>query len=555
MPTKKKSTDKTKKNNSKIAKDKGPKDYCNILDKLHKEQDGPELVNALAELCLTNIFTQRARTKKGIRPRTFMYAPGMNKSADALKRQMFIGFYSKEGLAKIAKKDDPMVYNMLGEGYKVEIKSNAVHINGSKIEKELPSANGMLLIISDPLKPGKMRGGGKTYKVRGSKTVDHPILKKEVVFYDDLSGLSGLNLRWNILENYRRMWPLYDWSLYDDFNYYNWAYSSLISYLSTAVPNFYTLYEPYPDPLVGLESLLQYRMLDTGGYWLPDSLLQAFVASPYWLTTDPKVIEKAKIYLGGGGRHQDMKGGLGGIGWPIIKQDTVIIENYINPFKMSLEKVLKDPKIPEQKKRMYVIDIYKKLENDDEFRGKEGRNVMKRVGSQIHMVSLGRHLDAFLTYNIRNYLAMPMSGGKSEEITGGGGEFTIYSPSLFDEIRCLFGTVKYPDLVDLILQPKLTSGYRFGMDFINKFCLSPYCLYVAGLSKNLGKTTLKSPYIPRANFKTLGYTPPKKDSVLITTGDSDEPEIGTGSETVIGTTASGLNTDASAMGDLMKGWF
>lgn len=537
----------TKKNNSK--KSKGPKNYCNILDNLHKTKVGPEITNILAELCLTNIFTQRARTKKGMRPRTFMLASDMTKTADSLKRHMFIGFYSKEGLAKIAKKDNPMIYNMLGEGYKVDVKNNTIHINGSKVEKEIPASNGMMLILDTHLKAGKKNGkmkGGSTYKVRGSK-VEHPILKKKVVFYDDLSSLSGLDLRWNILENYRRMWPLYDWSLYDDFNYYNWAYASLIAYLSEQIPNFYTLYEPFPDPLVGLETLLQYRMLSNNYYWIPDSLLQGFVNSPYWLTTDPQIIEKAKIYLGGGGRHKDMQGG----GSPIIRQDTIVIENYVRPFRESLEKVLKDVNIPEQKKRMYIVDIYKKLENDDEFRGKEGRNIMKRIGSQIHMVSLGRHLDAFLTCNIRNYLAMPMNGGESEEIRGGANEFTIYSPSLFDEIRCLFGTVKYPDLVDLILQPKLTSGYRFGMDFINKFCLSPYCMYVAGLSKSLAQTTLKTPYIPRANFQTLGYVSPKKDTVSITTSNGTE-SVSVGTE-ISASPGSGLETDASKMGDLLKG--
>ena len=559
MPNKKKSSNNKPKTTS-------PKNYCNILDNLYKTDNGPELTSALADLCLTNLFTQRAHTKKGSRPRTFMLAPGMKQTADDFKRHMFVGYYPKQGLAKIAKKSDPMIYNMLGEGYKINIKNNEIHINGSKVEKEIPgSSNGMILIIDEPLKAGvkdnKMKGGddSTTYKVKGTKIVKHPILKKKVIFYDDLTSLSGLDLRWNILENYRRMWPLYDWSLYDDFNYYNWAYASLIAYLSDNIPNFYTLYEPFSDPLVGLESLLQYRMLGSNGYWIPDSLLQSFVSSPYWLSTDPKIIEKAKIYLGGGGRHYDnIKGGkMDGGMMPIIRQDTVVIENYMRPIKESLQNVLKDMNIPEQKKRMYIVDIYKKLENDDEFRGKEGRNIMKRIGSQIHMVSLGRHLDAFLTCNIRNYLAMPMNGGESEEIKGGAGSssFTVYNPSLFDEIRCLFGTVKYPDLVDIILQPKLNSGYRFDMDFINKFCLSPYCLYVAGLSKSLAETTLKTPYIPRANFKTLGYVPPRKSNVVISTGNNNNnTNISTDTKIISTESSSGINTNPNKMSDLLKGF-
>jgi len=518
MASKKSNSKKTKKTNGKNGKKSNNKNekkhtYCNILDNLYKTPDGPEIVQALADMCLTNIFTGRAQTKKGARPRTFMMASGMTKKIDEYKRHMFVGYYNKEGLSMKAKSDDPLIYNMVGDAFKVEVKNNDIHIGNSKLEKEIPgSSNGMILVIDKPLKVSKggeiLLGGNVSYTVTDEEVI-HPILQKKIVFYDDVTGLTGLDLRWNILEHYRRMWPLHDWSLYGDFNYYNWAYASLVAYLNEQVPNFFTLYEPFPDPLVGLESLLQYRMLNNRGYWVPDSLLQGFVQSPFWLSADPKIIEKARIYLGGGGVLRDE---LSGGQLPLMRQDIALMEAYIKPFKEELAEILKDINIPEQKKRMYIVDIYKKIENDDEFRGKEGRNIMKKIGSQIHMVSLGRHLDAFLTYNIRNYLYRPMSLGGGD-IIGGDGEFNIYSPSLFDEIRCLFGTVKYPDLVELILQPTLTSNYRFGMDFINKFCMSPYCLYVAGLNKNLADITLSSPYIPRVNFQTMGYVPPKVTEV------------------------------------------
>lgn len=537
---------------SKKSAQKKDKNYCNILDNLYKLDDGKEIMNTLAELCLTNMFTHKAHTKNNkVRPKTFMMNKSMGKKTDDFKRSLFIGFYSKEGLAKIAKKDEPMIYNILGEGYKVVVKNNEIHIGSSKIKKEIPASNGMLLVLDSPLKSGtkKMKGGSTTYKVRGSSNlqVKHPLLERKIVYYDDLNPLRGINLRWNILEHYRRQWPVYDWTLTDDFNYYNWAYASLITYLTEQIPNFFTLYEPFPDPLIGLESLLQYRLLDTSGYLIPDSLLLGFYNSPYWLSTDPSIIDKAKVYLGGESHHK--KGG--GFGLPIIYQDTVVIEDYMKPYKDSLRNVLKDANIPERKKRMYIVDIYKKLENDDEFRGNEGRNIMKRVGSQIHMVTLGRHLDAFMTYNIRNYLSLPMSGGKSEEIKGGGGEYSLYNPSLFDEVRCLFGTAKYPDLVDLVLQPNLDSGYRFGMDFINKFCLSPYCLYVSGLSKNLGLTTLKTPYIKRAHFKNLGYKQPNKDTVVIRTKTPTTPTI-TPTTATVSTSSSGTKTDSAQMAYLLQ---
>jgi hypothetical protein len=547
MSTKKKSNGKkTKTKNNNKGSQKKKHSYCNILDNLYKTEDGPEIVQTLADICLTNIFTGRAHTKKGDRPRTFMLASGMNKKVDDFKRHMFVGYYAKDGLSKKANSDDPMIYNMIGDGFKVEIKNNDIHIGNAKVEKEIPSHNGMILVISEPLKVSKggeiLLGGNKkvTYTVKDEEELIHPILQKKVVFYDNPFNLTGMDLRWNILEHYRRMWPLYDWSLYDDFNYYNWAYASLIAYLSEQIPNFYTLYEPFPDPLVGLENLLQYRLLDKSGYWMPDSLLQGFVQSPYWLSSDPKIIEKAKIYLGGEARRGNNDELKGGISIPIINQDLIIIQNYLKPFKEELNKILSDVNIPEQKKRMYIIDIYKKIENDDAFRGKDSRNVMKKIGSQVHLVSLGRHLDAFLTYTIKNYITMPMTiGGKSKEIIGGGGSFSVYSPSLFDEIRCLFGNVKYPDLVDLILQPTLTSGYRFNMDFINKFCLSDYCLYVAGLNKSLADTTIPSPYIRRVNFESMGYVPPKNNQPIEVVGDVTD----------VGSVPSGpsIQTDASKM--------
>lgn len=541
MASKKKSSKKSKNNDNKKSKKHS---YCNILDNLYKTEEGPEIVQALADMCLTNIFTSKARTKKSTKPRpkTFMLCPNMSKKTDNFKRHMFIGFYSKQGLSKIAEKEEPIIYNMLGEGFKVEIKNNVIHIGSSKVIKEIPgSSNGMILVLDSQLKNSKggkilLGGNNVSYTVKDEEIV-HPILQKKIVFHDDLSGLSGMDLRWNILENYRKMWPLYDWSLYDDFNYYNWAYSSLIGYLSEQVPNFYTLYEPFADPLVGIESLLQSRMTNNRGYWIPDSLLQGFVQSPYWLSSDPRIIEKAKIYLGGNAirNNDELKGG----NLPLIYQDIVVINKYLQPFKNELEKVLQDVNIPEQKKRMYIIDIYKKIENDDAFRGKESRNIMKKIGSQIHLVSLGRHLDAFLTYTIKDYLTLPMKAGKSEKIISGGGEYTVYNPSLFDEIRCLFGNVKYPDLVELILQPKLSSGYRFNLDFINKFCLSPYCMYVAGLNKNLEDTTLKSPYIRRVNFQTMGYVPSSNEYNI--KGELTEEELS--SEL----TGDNVKTDANKM--------
>jgi len=509
-----------------MNKDESERNYCNILDLLAK--DGQlDLIQLLGKLCLISLFTGRSKTQKGFRSKTFMLMPvaaikkiAKMKDDDAkevIKRHIFLGVHTMETLKE---KSGKTLFSMTKDNF--EIGTGGKSIGDVKVKGEITGANnGIILKIGSMLpetdkvqrkeqdapKSGgskrrtrrtrktrtrKMRGGGLTVNY-----ITHPLLSGDINYRQNLNSLSGIDLRWNMLEHHRRKWPLMHWDISDNYNHYAWAYASLILYLRESIPDFYSVYEPFTDPVVGLEHLLQYRLVNSNKYLLSDSILHGWNNSKYWLLSDPVILKEAQLYTLGGGKPE-MSGGLGHC-VPITQQSQTIINAYRQPYLSSMLEVLDNKKISEQDKRMYIVDVYKQIETDDKFRDSRSRKLYKKLDSDLWLVTLGTHLDAYLTHTSIKLINKPFAGGKN--IKGGSsGKITM-----FDEFKCAFGSLGYRNMVDLVLQPQLTSGYRFSLDFFKNFCTSPFCIYVAGLNKPLHRTTLKSPYVKRRGYTDYAY--------------------------------------------------
>lgn len=517
------------------------RNYCNILDIL-SDKGYDNLVVIMAKHCMSSLLTKRMRTKDGKQKnRTFAVPPKKEidkiakmKKEDAknvLKRHIFPGDHPVSSL-----KDGYTLFNMVKDNYEVSVKNGKASLSGVNIIGEIPSGtkgafNGTILMLDAvlPETEKKQRSNNKTSskttKKRETKKggarrsdskklfggngtivsyISHPLLTGEIDYNPNLSGLSGIDLRWNILEHYRRKWPLEQWNVFDDYNYYAWAYASLILYLREKITDFYSVYEPYVDPIVGLEHLLQYRLVNTNRYLLSDSMLHDWIRSKYWLVSDPVILNEANLYTLGGGK-KEMSGGVVEINIPITQRSEVIINAYRQPYLSSLMEVLENKNISEQDKRLYLIDVYKQIETDDKFRDERSRKLYKKIDTDLWLVTLGNHLDAYLSHISMKLMSTPFAGGKKNNVKGGNGTY-YYMPTLYDEFKCAFSSSGPKNLVNLILQPHLNTGHSFSLEFLRNFCTSPYCLYVAGLKYPIQETTLKLPYIKRRNYTDYGIS-------------------------------------------------
>ena len=521
------------------------RNYCNILDVL-SDKGYDKLVVIMAKHCMTSLLTKKMHTKDGkFKNRTLAVPPKKEidkiskmKKEDAkniIKRHIFPGDHTIESL-----KDGYTLFNMLKDNYEISVKNGKASLSGVKITDEIPSGpngafNGTILILDGLLpetekKQRTSKKGGRKKMLGGTdfnvvSYISHPLLTGDINFSPKLSGLSGIDLRWNILEHYRNKWPVNQWNIFDNYNYYSWAYASLILYLRDKIIDFYSVYEPFADPIVGLEHLLQFRQVNTNSYLLSDALLHDWIKSKYWLVSDPIIIEEANLYTLGGGK-KELTGGLTEIDIPITQRTDVIINAYREPYLSSLIEVLDNNKISEQDKRLYIIDVYKQIETDDKFRDERSRKLYKKIDSDLWLVTLGTHLDAYLSQISIKLMSKPFAGGKKN--IKGGNTKNFYMPTLYDEFKCAFSSSGPKNLVNLILQPHLKSGYTFSLDFLRNFCTSPYCLYVAGLKYPIHKTTLKNPYITRRGYTDYGFPVEEKSkkaskSIFIEAGPEKVP--------------------------------
>jgi hypothetical protein len=488
--------------------------YCNILDVL-SDKGYDKLVVLMTKHCMSSILTKKMNKKRG---RTLIVPPVKDISKldnkDGIKAHIF------NMTCDLGKLKDKSKVHSMNTTYDVEVKGKTVKIGGATVKLLAEANNGVILQASGVLKgtkkeapkksskgtkkeaPKKSSKGGANMRLLGGtgfkamQYVEHPILTDDIPFSVSLSGLSGIDLRWNILEHYRRKWPAELWSPMEDYNFYSWAYSSLVLYLRDRMSDFFSVYEPFVNPIVGLEHLLQYRLVNSNKYLVSDSILHDWIASPYWLASDPILIKEANLYtLGGGAKEAEMDGGT----IPIIMRSSNIINSFLGPNITAMIAMMDNPEVTEQQKRAYIIDNYMAIESDDKFRSSKSRKLYRKLDSDLYIATLGTHILAYLTEQSTKLMLTPAMGG-------GGGDSIVMNPynTAFHETLCAFGSLGPRNVVNTFLQPSLTSNYMFPLSVVKKFCTSPYCLYVAGLKHPLHKTTLKSPYIKRTTYTDFG---------------------------------------------------
>ena len=367
--------------------------YCNILDVL-SDNGYDKLVILMTKHCMSSILTKKMKKERG---RTLVVPPVKDISKldnkDGIKAHIF------NMTCDLSKLQDGSKIHSMNTTYDVEVKGKTVKIGGATVKLLAEANNGVILQASGVLKgtkkeiPEKSSKGGKLYGGSVMQYVEHPILTNDIPFSSSLSGLSGIDLRWNILEHYRRKWPAELWSPMEDYNFYSWAYSSLVLYLKDRITDFYSVYEPFVNPMVGLEHLLQYRLVNSNKYLVSDSILHDWISSPYWLASDPIIIKEANLFTLGGGK-KEMDGGSAFL--PIIMRSSNIINSYLSPYHTAVANVMDDANIKEEKKRFYIEDVYAAIEDDDKFRSSKSRKLYRKLDSELYMATLGTHILAFL---------------------------------------------------------------------------------------------------------------------------------------------------------------
>lgn len=501
----------------------GENKYCTVLDLATKEND--KLFGILSSACMSSILSKRLHVKDQPDIKlTFLMPPdkvitswqkqGKSQIANIIKRHIVRFSYT---IDKLKERTTP-IGTLARESYPVTTKSGKVHIGNAEVLSEITEANnGTILKISDQLDPGTKSAsapgpeqpGKKTGKKSAKKTgkkakaveemtggqppfdlidiIGHPFLNGSLVYYDDLSALSGMALRWNILEHYRRKWPLSAFPIGTDHNYYYWLYSSLVLYLKSTIPDFYLTYDPCVDPIIGVEQLLQARITGAN-YLISDSYLLDWYRSKYWLMSDPLLLSSVGTYLMSGGKNDPTSTGGDPDKTLVYLHGHKTERNVIDPIVANLNKILDNAMIPEQKKRLYVVETFKEIETGDSFRPASATKLYKKVDSDYYyLVPAMMQIQAFLTAELMPTMVMPMVGGNKKkygDISGGlymkGGGLSIvidkYEPTKFDEFACTFFNGSPKDVIYSILQPKKARDYRFKLDLVKQFVNSPFFL-------------------------------------------------------------------------------
>lgn len=537
------------------------RNYCNILDLLEKDGQS-DLVVLIARLCMTSLMANKQKTKDGkMVAKTFLLPPSSDvkklmkmdaeDAKEIIKRHLFLNVHPME---KLAERNGKQLYNFIGEEYDISADGeDDIKIGKIKITGEIKGGtNGIVLKINKLLPAGKKTekskkskkskkeedmeggsefeefeeidefapyggglmfggkkhenfgGGNKNMKGGDWYIMNHPILNDDIAIVSDLSGLSGINLRWNIIEAYRNKWPLTLYPYDSDYHYYSWLYASLIMFLQENYPSFLTIYEPPMDPIIGTEQLLQFRWRNSSNYLLSDDWLRKWYLSSYWLSADPIILEKYNNYIiyGGNGFFDENKTGSA------MKQyirGSNMESEYLTPFVKATVKVLNDPEMQEQDKRLYIVNKYKEIEMDDNFRYPKNKKLYQKVGKDYwYLVPAALQLQAFFVTKYLNPLSnVSLFGGSLEKFKqhGGIGAPTKYNLTKFDEFMCgFFSGGNFKDTVYDILQPNESREYRFKLELLNEFCNSPFYL----CSMSTLKKSFKNYYISRSPYNTVG---------------------------------------------------
>lgn len=486
--------------------------YCTLIDKFGEiadnNKDYKKVFMLLSKLCMLSLLTKRVTFLMPVdKALTKLEKMKPDQQREQIKRHIIGGAFTKDELL-----DRETVYTRLttqegGEykriAYKVDKAKGS--IGGVKIGKEIVVVKGetkeskhipigVALEVDDLLsEPGEgvpMRTKEKGEK-KGRKKMEGGMSPFELLMERDVNYLLELEdneLRWAIVEAYRKSWPLTVFGIDSEYSWYQWMWASLLSFMKEQMSDFYWVYSPYlgMDPYSSLDLLFEYHVRDNYyNYILPNDLIHQWVQSKWFLYNDPSILREAAIYLAGGGAQY----GGGGPFDPFISLNFGMANRYVAVGKEAIGEYMRTAS-PE-KIRDGIVKVYKKVYEEPNFILGETRTIYQKVDEEPFVVGLHNDLRRFMSSRFRYHSEFDSlypsflkcsdcDSNKSGFLRffGFGGEKTSKSLA-----RVLIKNLLQYDIATMSIDLGGSDKYRFPYEFLEDFVLSPYFLYMSILDK------------------------------------------------------------------------
>jgi len=472
--------------------------HCTLIDKFgeicDKNKDYKAVFMMLSKLCLLSMLTNRVTflipVGKALKEMSKLSAA---QQLDQFKRHIVGGAFDKAELEgkdrvytkMIIDKSKRIAYTVAGKGASlsiggIKLGKQVVKVEGTtRAGKKIPigvayEIEELLPIPGEevPLKPHfkPKKGGGPTMQV----LVDYDT--------DALLDLSGNDLRWAIVEQYRKAWPLTVFGVDSEYSWHQWALASLVSFLKERIPDFYWVYSPYlgMDSFASLDLLFEYYVqYNYHKYILPDELIYDWVRSDWFMQSDPVLLKNCSMYLAGGGAT------TGGDGYStllssIITLNPELASRYVVAGKKAIGEFLRYNH-PE-KIREGIVKVYKKVYSEPNALLGETKTIYKQVDSQPYIVALQNDLRRFMCSRFRNHSEFDMlypsflqhpdcNAGGFWNFFGGNGDKS--GPKWF-----LKSVMQY-DVESLKIDLDGSDKFRFPLKFWEDFVNSPFYLWMS----------------------------------------------------------------------------
>jgi hypothetical protein len=488
--------------------------YCTLIDKFGEiaddNKDYKKVFMLLSKLCMLSLLTKRVTFLLPVgKALTALSKMSAEKQREQMKRHIIGGAFTKDELMERER-----VYTRMttsdGDDYKriaYVVNKEAGTIGGIKIGKEIIVVGGSTKdskhipvgvafeveeLLSEPGEEVPMRTKGPVRKGRKDKVMEgggwpfgSPLEYVADQSLVDYVELGAQELRWAIVEQYRKAWPLTVFGIDSEYSWYQWMWASLLAFLKEQIPNFYWVYSPYlgMDPFASLDLLFEHYVQENyNNYILPDELLHQWTQSRWFLYNDPTILRESFTYLAGGGQRQS------GGGWPFdsfISLNLDSANRYVAVGKQAIGEYMRynNP----EKLREGIVKVYKKVYEEPNFLLGETRAIYKKVDEEPFVVGLHNDLRRFLNSRFRYHSEFDQlypsflkcdSCGKSKGLlgylfgVGGGGKSDSVA-------RAVLKSVLQYDTTTMEIDLGESKQFRFPMEFLQDFVMSPFFMYMS----------------------------------------------------------------------------
>lgn len=486
--------------------------YCTLIDKFGEvaddNKDYKKVFMLLSKLCMLSLLTKRVTFLLPVgKALTALSKMSADKQREQIKRHIIGGAFTKDELL-----ERDRVYTRLttqdGGEYKriayivdksagtvggVKIGKEAIVVKGeTKESKHIPVGVAFEVeeLLSEPGEsvPLRIKEKGKKGRkeMEGGNGFMSPL---EFLVERDTQYLLNLQeneLRWAIVEEYRKSWPLTVFGIDSEYSWYQWMWASLLAFLKEQVPNFYWVYSPYlgMDPYASLDLLFEYHVRDNYyKYILPNDLLHSWVQSKWFLYSDPAILRDNFMYLAGGGGQRG-----GGPFDGFISLNFDLANRYVAVGKEAIGEYIRwdNP----EKIRDGIVKVYKKVYEEPNFLLGETRAIYKKVDEEPFVVGLHNDLRRFLNNRFRyhsEFDSLYPSFLKCTECDDSNRGFFgfLFGGGKGDKslARALIKAVMQYDVAEMSVKLEGSQTYRFPIDFLKDFVMSPFFLYMSILDK------------------------------------------------------------------------